>query len=351
MAEALGRDAATVDHAAQALARFEWHTGSAPFTAFEKGQAISFKAALLAETNQRTGAPLARSTVLAILHPIREFFTWLPDVPGFRSKVDKAAATYFTPSKKDLMRSRSRRERTVPSVEQMASVLEAMPAATPIQRRGRAVVALAIATAARADAIATLRLKHVDLARNCIIQNGDEVRTKFGKTIVSYLIEIVPSARVIVHDWCRELVRDHGWGQEDPLFPALTNRYGDDGLFLHDGFERRCWATSQPIRTIFARACKAAGQPYFNPHTMRAMQVRWLHSLDPTEEELKALSQNLGHEDVAVTRIHYGRLDSERQARLVAELGAERADRDDLEDNLSQLFERAIASYRRKRRR
>lgn len=351
MGEALGRDPATVDRAAQALARFEWHTGGASFTAFDKDQAISFKAALLAETNQRTGAPLAKSTVLATLHPVREFFSWLSGLPSLRSKIDRSAAAYLTPSNKDVTRSRSRRERAVPSVEQMALVLDTMPAATPIQRRDRAVVALAIATAARADAIATLRIKHVDLARNCIIQDGDQVRTKFGKTIISYLVAVVPSAGAIVHDWCRELIRDHGWGPDDPLFPALTNRYGDNGLFQHDGFERRCWATSQSVRTIFARACKAAGLPYFNPHTMRAMQVRWLHSLDPTEEELKALSQNLGHEDVAVTRVHYGRLDSDHQAKLVAEMGAEEAARGNPESDLSQLLERAVASYMRKKRR
>ena len=215
------------------------------------------------------------------------------------------------------MGARSRLERAVPSVDQMRVVLEAMPASTPIQRRDRAVVALAIATAARADALATLRLKHVDLASNRIIQNGNEVRTKFGKTIVSYLIGIVPSAVDIFRDWCQELIRDHDWGPDDPVFPALTNRYGRDGLFHHDGFSRRRWATSQPVRAIFTRAFKAAGQPYFNPHTLRSMQVRWLDSHNPTEEQLKALSQNLGHDDVSVTRVHYGRLNSDHHAKVI----------------------------------
>lgn len=320
MREALGREPPTVDRAAQALARFELHTGSAPFTSFDKDQAVSFKASLLAETNQRSGALLAKTSVLATLHPVKEFFTWLAGLPGYRSKIDKAAAIYLTPSRRDAMGARSRLERAVPSVDQMRVVLEAMPASTPIQRRDRAVVALAIATAARADALATLRLKHVDLASNRIIQNGNEVRTKFGKTIVSYLIAIVPSAIDIFRDWCQELIRDHDWGPDDPVFPALTNRYGRDGLFHHDGFSRRRWATSQPVRAIFARAFKAVGQPYFNPHTLRSMQVRWLDSHNPTEEQMKALSQNLGHDDVSVTRVHYGRLNSDHQAKVISEM-------------------------------
>lgn len=322
MKEALGRDPATVDRAAQALARFEWHTDGAPFSAFDKAQAVGFKTALLAETNHRTGAPLSKSTVLATLHPVREFFSWLAVLPNSRLKIDRAAAVYLTPSNKDVMRSRSRRERAVPTAEQMAAVLDAMPAGTPIQRRDRALIALAIAVAPRADAIATLRLKHVDLANNRIIQDGNDVRTKFGKTIISYMVPIVPSAIDVFRQWCQELIRDHAWSSADPVFPALINRRGEDCQFHHDGFVRRCWATSQPVRVIFARACKAAGLPYFNPHTLRSMQVRWLHNLDPTEEELKALSQNLGHEDVAVTRVHYGRLDSEHQAKLVAKMGA-----------------------------
>lgn len=146
-------------------------------------------------------------------------------------------------------------------------------------------------------------------------------------------------------------MRDHGWGPDDPVFPALANRYGENGQFQHDGFERRCWATSQPVRVIFARACKAAGQPYFNPHTMRSMQVHWLHKQKPSEEQLKALSQNLGHADVAVTRIHYGQLGSQHQGNLIADLGAEASDdQGDVESEIVGLLEQVVASYAKRRR-
>ena len=50
-----------------------------------------------------------------------------------------------------------------------------MPEETPLQRRDKAMFALWVMTGARASALATLRIKHVDLVEGLIFQDGREV--------------------------------------------------------------------------------------------------------------------------------------------------------------------------------
>jgi integrase len=60
-----------------------------------------------------------------------------------------------------------------------------MPAATEIEQRNRALVALTILTGARDGAIASLKLRHIDIAEGKIDQDAREVRTKFSKSFVT----------------------------------------------------------------------------------------------------------------------------------------------------------------------
>jgi integrase len=57
-----------------------------------------------------------------------------------------------------------------------------MPSATDIEKRDRALIALALMTGARDDALASMRLKHIDLVGGLVYQDAREVRTKFSKT-------------------------------------------------------------------------------------------------------------------------------------------------------------------------
>jgi hypothetical protein len=66
-----------------------------------------------------------------------------------------------------------------------------MPAATPIQRRNRALVAFALLTAARVKAISTLRLKHVDLINRRVLQDPREVEQSSRRISTRYLCRLV----------------------------------------------------------------------------------------------------------------------------------------------------------------
>ena len=73
----------------------------------------------------------------------------------------------------------------VPTLEQIRHAIQAMPATTDIERRNRALIAFTILTGARDGAIASFRLRHIDIAEGKIDQDAREVQTKFSKSFVT----------------------------------------------------------------------------------------------------------------------------------------------------------------------
>jgi integrase/recombinase XerD len=75
--------------------------------------------------------------------------------PGYKSKLRYSDAEYFNLSEKDSRVATARRERPVPTLEQVKHVIATMPAGSEIERRNRALVAFALLTGARDSALAS----------------------------------------------------------------------------------------------------------------------------------------------------------------------------------------------------
>ena len=315
------RDEASIDQVAKALAQFEEATGHKDFKKFHRQQAMAFKAKLDKQLNERTGQPLSRATVHSILSALRAFFIWLADKPGYKSRIAYSDADYFNLSEKDVRIAKTVREKPVPTLEQVHHVLATMPAGTNIERRNRALIALAALTGARAAALATLKLKHIDLGQGCIDQDAREVRTKASKTIKTWFCPIEGNALQIVADWCEHLREEMLWSESDPLFPKTQVGLGDQGGFQALGLAREHWSNTGPIRTIYKQAFAAAGLPYYNPHCFRHMLARLGEQICPTIESFKAWSQNIGHEKMLTTLTSYGTVPAAKQAELIRALG------------------------------
>lgn len=317
LAEAKGRDTATIDRVAKSLARFEESTGYKDFKRFHREQAMAFKRRLVAQVNARTGETLSKATVHSTLREVKTFFEWLAREPGYRSHIAFADADYLSPNEKDVAIARARRERPFPSLEQVEAVLAAMPAATALERRDRALVAFTAITGARVDALRTFRLGNVNLAQAFVEQDARTVATKFSKSFRTYFMPISERALANVADWVRELREDHLRGDSEALFPGTAMGLGETGGFQPQGLARTGWDSTGPIREVFRRAFASAGLDYLNPHSFRSMLVHHAMSLDLSPEEMKAWSQNLGHSDVMTTFVSYGRVPVQRQGDLV----------------------------------
>jgi len=320
--EAKGRDIATVDRVAASLARFETSTGHKDFKRFHREQAVAFKRRMGEAISMRSGKKLSKATVQSTLRDLKAFFEWLSREPGFRSHVEYADADYFNLSEKDAAIARARREKAVPTLDQVRHVLDAMPSRTVLERRDRALVAFAAITGARVMALATFRLGHVNLDAGHVEQDARTVATKFAKTFRTVFMPVCDRAPDIVAAWLAELRDAHLFGPDEPLFPATAMGLGENGAFQPQGIARHGWASSGPIREIFRRAFERAHLPYFNPHSFRDMLVRHAMTLDLTPEQMKAWSQNLGHSDVLTTFTSYGTVPLHRQSDLIRGLGA-----------------------------
>lgn len=326
--EAMRRDEASIDQVAKALVRFEEATGHKDFKKFHREQAKVFKHRLDKEKNARTSKTLARATVHSTLSALRAFFIWLAGQPGYKSKIAYADADYFNLSEKDVRIAKAVREKAVPTLEQVHHVLATMPAESDIERRNRALIALALLTGARAAALATLKLKHIDLQQGCIYQDAREVKTKGSKTFNTWFFPIGGDALPIVTDWCEYLREDLLWGEDDPLFPKTQIGLGEQGGFTAMGLAREHWSGTGPIRDIYKQAFAAAGLPYHNPHCFRHALARLGERICTTPEHFKAWSQNLGHERVLTTFTSYGSVPAARQADLIRGLGKPEAEND-----------------------
>lgn len=95
-----------------------------------------------------------------------------------------------------------------------------MPAGTEIEHLNRALMAFTLLTGARDRAIASLKLKHVDLIGGCVHQDARELQTKFSKTFVTYFFPVGDEPLTIFSEWVSYLRDENLWGNDDPLFPA-----------------------------------------------------------------------------------------------------------------------------------
>lgn len=319
--EAKGQSEDSVDAAAKAIARFEADTQYRDFKAFHFEQAVAFKRRLADRDSKTTGEKLSKATQYATLAHLKRFFQWLALQPGYRSKLRYSDAEYFSFSDKDSRVARARRERPVPTLEQVKHVIGTMPANSEIEQRNRALLAFALLTGARDSALASLKLKHVNLEAGSVFQDARDVKTKFSKTFTTFFFQVGDEIRRIVDDWVQHLRRDLLWGNDDPLFPATRVELGDRLQFEAVGIERKAWATAAPIRAIFKQAFQAAGLPYYNPHSLRSTLVLLGQQVCQSTEHFKSWSQNLGHEGVLTTFISYGTVATQRQAEIIRSLG------------------------------
>ncbi len=314
--EAKGQDEASLDKVAAALLDFETALDFKPFKSFHRDWATRYKKHLERRRNKRTGKPLGLTTRDATLRLVKGFVEWLSTQHGYRSRINYTDATYFNNNSKDARASHAQRPVRYPSLEQCAHAFRLMPESTEVESRDKAIFALIMLTGARDGAIASLRLKHVDLVEGVIFQDGREVRTKNGKTIETWFFPVDPMYRKCFEAWVTYLREERLFGPSDALFPKQTVEVRD-GRFRRAGLAREPYASVVAVSAAVRGAFIAAGLPAHTPHSFRKTLAMLMDKTCETMEQRKAWSQNLGHEHLATTVSAYMPVPRERQAELL----------------------------------
>lgn len=340
--EARRRNDASVDGVAKALSRFEESTDYRDLGRFHREQAVAFKRKLDQQANLRTGERLSRATVHSTLSALRSFFIWLAGQSGYKRRLDYSDADYFNLSEKEVRIAQTVREKPAPTLEQYHRALSAMPSGTDIERRDRALVALALLTGARDGALISLKLRNVDLANGRIDQDARDVNTKFSKSFSTWFFPVDGDALAIFTEWVGPLRRSLLWGDADPLFPSTRMARGPTGGFVAVGLTRVHWAKAGAVRRIFHDAYARVELPYFKPHAVRDTLAQLGERICRSPEEFKAWSQNLGHEKVMTTFMNYGKVAPHRQAELIRSLASRKGDRAETVDERLARLERLL---------
>lgn len=309
------------DKEAAALNRFDEWNGYKDFAKFHIEQAIAFCRVLEEGVNERTGEPLSAGTRRSILAPLRNFFIWLSDKPGYRSRLRMQDADYFSLSRHDEEIARGSEPRPHPTPEQARHALAQASSATPIEKRDKAIFALFILTAVRIGALISLRIKHVNLDTKTLHQPGKDVTTKYRKTIRTIFQPGYESAEKALADWVNYqrdvLLR----GDNDPLFPSTGMGVGENGGFQAVGLTKLHWADTEAPRKIVKACWENAGLTYFHPHSFRHMHVNNAMRSGASVEQIFAIGQNLGHDNIATTIGSYGQMTDDRRRDLILGIG------------------------------
>lgn len=144
-------------------------------------------------------------------------------------------------------------------------------------------------------------------------QNPREVATKASKRIDTYFFELSARAIEIFEDYVQMLRDVLVFSDDDPLFPKTAVAVGANSGFTTGDLTRSHWANAGPVQKIVRRACQDSGLTSCTPHSFRKMIVNECYKRGPSHEQMKAISQNLGHEKLTTTINSYGKVGFERQ--------------------------------------
>ena len=314
---AKGQDETSIDKARAAIRRFEESTKVKPFKKFHRQQAADFKDFLNRQKNAKTGKPLGISTVDATLRLVKGFFHWLVSRAGFRRVLTYVDVEYFNNTRKAGRVAHAQREIPYPSTQQAAHAFQALPFETEFEKRDKALFAFFMLTGARDGAVASLKIKHVNLALGHVFQDAREVKTKAAKTINCQFFPVDAAYQTCFVAYLTYLRDVKLFGPEDTLFPKARVGVVEGQGFANLGLARTGYANAAKLNTIIRGAFAAVQMPQYTPHAFRKTLTHLGNEVCKTQEEFKAWSMNLGHENVATTINSYLPITTERQMGLI----------------------------------
>lgn len=344
LAGAKGFSPATIDAVERAIARWDRFAGHDDYTKFNQKAATRFKEHLL-EEGRRKGHDSSTAAYHTMRH-LKTFFTWLVTQPGYKSRINPDSISYLSLDRKKVREIVTPKPQSFPSLAHVKALVDSIEVHDEIDLRDKAQISFLLLSGMRVEAITTLPLGAVDkttLEIRQLPQLG--VRTKFGKPMITRLCEFDGDLLAQVLKWIDYLEKVKMFSPTDPLFPrSLVVQHPDTLSYVSTEVEKRSWSGTGAIRQIIADRSAKAGLPYFKPHAFR--QAASHLSLDAcrSPEEIRAVSQNLGHENIGTTIMNYGKLDQFRVAEIIKNMDFS-AKRD---DGISEVEMKALENLMRK---
>lgn len=322
MIEAQGFSEKSITAIEKAIWKYEEFSEQGDYAHFSSKQAEQFKKFLKTNINKRSKKMLGITSQYHHLRHVKNFFMWLSGQAGYKSRVLAGDVMYLQLSKKERRQATIAQAQMYPTLQQVKALCE-FEVVTEIDKRDRALIAFAALTGMRDQAIVTLPIGCFDINELRVDQNPKlGVETKFSKEITTTLFQVDENLLRYVTDWYKYLVEEKKYGLKDPFFPAteLGHISEDHHAFEAKGISRSFWADAGSMRKIFEERSEQTGVQYFSPHKFRHFIINEAQKHISSMEQLKALSQNMGHEHMTTTFYGYGAIDTHRVGELVSKI-------------------------------
>jgi len=316
----------------KAILLWQDFTNEADFANFNKRTVIDFKHWIKEKRKHGTDRQISLSYCYDVLRRLRKFFTWLSKQIGYKSRINETYIDFLKLSKNDARMAIQGGRKIIPTIEEVKKVLASIKGDSEVDRRDRALISLTLLTGARISALMSLPMRSFDRERLVLDQDPKiGVKTKFRKRIVTGLFPLSCREPLVYYlEWFDYLQKEKGYAPDQPIFPATRREQGVENIcFRSSGnVEPVFWKSSGSLRKVFERRFTEAGVSYYHPHTLRHLVVKELTRARLTEEEKKAISQNLGHNDIGTTfgTYGYGKIEEDRQIDLVKSIKLDRTE-------------------------
>ncbi len=341
VAEARGFNVKTVDQIIRSITMWEQHTKMSDFRDLNTERVKTFKKMISEKINLATKQPLSLTTQHHHLLYLNDFYQWLSLQPGYRQKIIRSNIAYFSLERKQTRIALDRPKRKYPTMEIIKRVVTSIRIENEIDRRDQALMAFAFITGMRIEAITTTPIGCVDMDKLLVSQDPSKnVKTKFSKRIPTTIFNFDAGLTEVVKKWVTFLRSDKLFTDNDPLFPLtkVEQKGTDNYSFIANKLECKFWKNPNGAREVFKKRFKEADVEYFNPHSFRHATEYTALSLCKTPLEFKAVSQNLGHKNIATTMFDYATLSEDDVAKNIKGLTGKRVD--DGEEMIERLLKR-----------
>lgn len=317
---ALGYSDKTMKVKEAALWKYDEYTKNQDYKKFNADSAKGFKKWLEVTKNKNTGTTLDKTTQYSILRHVNHFFNWLSMQSGYKSKVKMDDVAYLRLSKADTKIATSSKMPKYPSLAYIQKMCS-FPIENEIDQRDRALIAFTALSGMRDLAIISLPIGCFDTEKLLIEQDPAQgVKTKFSKTIYTTLFNFDDTLLNYILEWHQFLRKEKLFDNSNPLFPATKIELASETQhsFIAAGVDKAFWADTNPMRKMFRARAVQMGLEYYSPHKFRHFAISEANKYAVGAEQMKAISQNVGHERLTTTFYGYGAVDNYRVSDIIS---------------------------------
>jgi len=319
---ALGFSDKTLKVKESALWKFDEFTKYQDYRRFNADSAKAFKKWLDTKKNPTTGKELSKSSQYHVLRHINDFFRWLSMQSGYKTMIKLDDVAYLRLSKADTRIATASKMPKYPTLSYIKTLCS-FDVQSEIDQRDRALIAFTALSGMRDLAIVTLPMGCFDVERLQIEQDPSKgVKTKFSKTIPTTIFRFDDDLISYIVEWYYHLRDVKMFDNTKPLFPSTNIEQISkvQHTFVAKGVSSEFWANTSPMRKIFKARMEGQNLEYYSPHKFRHFAISEANKYAVGAEQMKAISQNVGHERLTTTFYGYGAIDNYRVANIISDM-------------------------------